>query len=202
MGKKKGRKLTDQQEQFCQEYAIDKKGRRAAIAAHYSERTADSQASQLLKNPKVRARVDELLIEQQERPKITADQVAELAKIGLANLTHAFDSEGRMLPFRDMPEDVQVALAGVESFEEYGGQGEDRTAVGMVRKLKGWNKVAALEALGRHFKLFTDVVEVRHDLTDRLAAARKRVMQADRHQRGEKKSNGKKKTKSRKRRKA
>lgn len=43
---------------FIAEYLRDSNGRRAAIAAGYSEKTADSQASRLLKTVKVRAEVD------------------------------------------------------------------------------------------------------------------------------------------------
>ncbi len=41
------------QKKFCELYAAHPDGKQAAIGAGYSERTAESQASQLLKNPKV-----------------------------------------------------------------------------------------------------------------------------------------------------
>ena len=45
---------------FCQEYIVDFNGTQAAIRAGYSERTARVQASQLLANPNISARVREL----------------------------------------------------------------------------------------------------------------------------------------------
>ena len=54
-------KLNKRQELFCQEYIVDLNATQAAIRAGYSERTADVQASRLLANVKVSARVKELM---------------------------------------------------------------------------------------------------------------------------------------------
>lgn len=54
-------KLTAQQDKFClmyRKYCGD--GTKAAIAAGYSEKSAASMACQLLKNPKVQARIKKL----------------------------------------------------------------------------------------------------------------------------------------------
>lgn len=50
--------LTDKQLRFVLEYMIDNNGTQAAIRAGYSPNTAESQASRLLRNAKVRAEVD------------------------------------------------------------------------------------------------------------------------------------------------
>ena len=52
------RDLTAQQLKFVEEYLIDRKGPRAAIAAGYSQKSAVSIAQQLLRKPKIRALVD------------------------------------------------------------------------------------------------------------------------------------------------
>lgn len=48
-------------ERFCAEYIVDFNGTRAAIRAGYAEKSAAQQASRLLKNDEVSARVRELL---------------------------------------------------------------------------------------------------------------------------------------------
>lgn len=53
-------KLSAKQERFCEEYIIDYNGTKAAIRAGYSENSAAAQASRLLKNENVSARVREL----------------------------------------------------------------------------------------------------------------------------------------------
>jgi len=61
-------------ERFCQEYAANgDKGKKAAIAAKYSPKTAESQASRLLRNVKVRERIAELKKPIQDGLGITAE---------------------------------------------------------------------------------------------------------------------------------
>jgi phage terminase small subunit len=51
----------DKQIIFAQEYITDFNGKQAAIRAGYSEKTAESQASRLLRNVKVRTEIEKLL---------------------------------------------------------------------------------------------------------------------------------------------
>ena len=59
--------LNDRQYAFVQAYARDPNGTRAALAAGYSEATAASQASDLLRLPKVSAAVSAIQNEYQKR---------------------------------------------------------------------------------------------------------------------------------------
>lgn len=52
--------LSKRQELFCAEYVIDHNGRRAAEAAGWSEKSAASTASRLLKLDEIRERIGEL----------------------------------------------------------------------------------------------------------------------------------------------
>ncbi|MCL2548572.1 MAG: terminase small subunit [Symbiobacteriaceae bacterium] len=63
----------DKQEYFCQQYLIDRNATQAAIRAGYSEKTARTQAAQLLAKLSIRSRVHELQKEQAERLCIDAD---------------------------------------------------------------------------------------------------------------------------------
>lgn len=62
-------------ELFCREYIVDYNGRQAAIRAGYSDSSAGNQASRLLTNDDVLARVRELQKEQMERLSLNADMV-------------------------------------------------------------------------------------------------------------------------------
>lgn len=71
-------KLTDKQEQFCQEYLIDLNATQAYMRAGYNvsdEDTAAVNASRLLRNAKVQARLKELQSARQERVQVTQDYV-------------------------------------------------------------------------------------------------------------------------------
>lgn len=78
--------LTLKQESFCVHYTTIgsetfSHGTKSAIAAGYSEKSAYSQATTLLKNPKIQQRVKELYTEIMSRNNITVDKV-------LADLEH------------------------------------------------------------------------------------------------------------------
>lgn len=53
-------KFTERQQRFIDEYLVDLNATQAAIRAGYSERTASAQASRLLTNVNIRARIEEL----------------------------------------------------------------------------------------------------------------------------------------------
>ena len=67
--------LTPKQQRFCREFLVDLNGTKASVRAGYSERTAYSQASRLLKNAKVAARIAELQAETAKRLEVTVDSV-------------------------------------------------------------------------------------------------------------------------------
>ena len=60
-------RLTDQQERFCKEYIVDLNATQAAMRAGYTPRSADSQGTQVLSNPKIQARIAELQAERIKR---------------------------------------------------------------------------------------------------------------------------------------
>lgn len=80
------RTLTPKQDSFCVHYTTIgaetfSNGTKSAIAAGYSEKSAYSQACNLLKNPKIQQRIKELHAENMSRNNITIDKV-------LADLEH------------------------------------------------------------------------------------------------------------------
>lgn len=141
---------------FCQEYLVDLNQTQAAIRAGYSPRSAGQTASALMKKPKVRARVDELMAERSRRTGVNQDRVVrELARIGFVKLTDLIDLEtGQIRP--DASEDDLAALAGyrVKRIPTENGMGlevEARLA----------DKGRALELLGKHLGMYTDRTEIR-----------------------------------------
>lgn len=169
--------LTPQQEEFCRQYVITLSIKQALLAAGYAAEATQSQGSRLMKDPRIAEFIQKLMDERSERTAITADRVLEkiwaLADFDLAD---AYDNKGRLKSVHDMPVELRKAIAGIEVFEEYEGTGNDRIYVGDTKKVKLFDRLKALELMGRHLKLFTDKVEVdvSSALADRLAKARKR----------------------------
>lgn len=152
--------LTPKQERFAQEYVVDLNATQAAIRAGYSEDTAKQQGSRLLTNVDVQTHVEHIRAAQIKRTGIDADTVLfELLRIARSDLGGAFDDNGNLLPIREIPEDVRRAMAGVETFEEFDGQGAQRVKVGETRKVKFWDKTRALELLAKHLGLLVDKVD-------------------------------------------
>ncbi len=153
-------RLTPRQQRFVDEYLLDLNGTQAAIRAGYSVNGAEVQGSQLLSNPKVKARVDRALAQRANRIQVKQDDVVrELLRIAMANPADAYDANGALLPIREMPENLQRAISGIEVEEIYSGRGEERVKIGEVRKVKFWDKPRALEMLGKHVGLLRDRTE-------------------------------------------
>lgn len=108
-------------ERFCTEYVKDTNGKQAAIRAGYAERSAEMQASRLLRNDKVKQRVAELREAYFNENIMTAQQVEyELTRIalGLSNEKHVVIegtgdgySEARII---DKPPDEKSRLKALE----------------------------------------------------------------------------------------
>jgi phage terminase small subunit len=173
--------LTDKQQRFVDEYLIDLNATQAAIRSGYSERTAEQQASRLLRNVKVRAEVAKRQNAIAAKLEITQERIAtELAKIGFANMQNYLSCTSEGDPFLDLSmltEEQAAAIAEVtvEDFKE--GRGEDARDVRKV-KLKLNDKRAALVDLGRHLGMFKDRLEVSadEDLAAILSRRRQRVI--------------------------
>jgi hypothetical protein len=69
--------INERQELFCREFLVDYNGTQAAVRAGYSKPSAHSQASYLLRQPKIKRRIAELAAEQRERVTLRADLTLE-----------------------------------------------------------------------------------------------------------------------------
>lgn len=155
------KELTDMQEIFCQEYLKDLNGTQAAVRAGYAENSANEQASRLLANANISERVQMLMQSRAKRIEIDSDMILkELLLLAKTDLSNAYDENGNLKNVQDMPEEVRRAISGIKVFEEFEGFGKDRVKIGEVRELKFWDKPRALELLGKHLKLFTEVVKI------------------------------------------
>lgn len=150
--------LNPRQRRFALEYLVDLNGTQAAIRAGYSKKTAAEQSTENLRKPHIRAFLDRALERREARLEIkSAAVLAELARIALADVGSAFDDAGNLLPIKQIPEDTRRAISGVDIEELWEGRGDEREHIGNLRKVKFWNKVASLEALGKHLNLFGEM---------------------------------------------
>lgn len=150
------------QEVFCQQYVIHRQGKKAAIEAKYSKKTADQKASHLLKLPHIKARIAELEKPALKKAKVNVDRVMqELARLGFYDPAVMFDDDNNLLAIKDMPPEIRAAISGIDVFEEYQGKGKNRQFIGYTKKIRFCNKTKALELLGKTntFNMFVENIK-------------------------------------------
>lgn len=77
--------MNERQKRFCLEYLKDFNGKNAAQRAGYSEKTAEAQASRLLRNVKVKKLIEELSKKPVRRMELKIENIVkELKKIAFA----------------------------------------------------------------------------------------------------------------------
>lgn len=159
---KKAKDLTHKEQIFVREFLRDGNGTRAAVTAGYSGRTAAVAASKLLRKPKISAEIAKLREKLLQKIEIDAEKVLQgLAELAFFDPRKMFNPDGSMKKITDMDDQTVRALAGMDVeklFKHFGkGQAEE---VGTITKVRLADRGLNLERLGRHFKLFTDKIEV------------------------------------------
>ena len=153
--------MNQKQKAFATEYVIDYNATQAAIRAGYSERSAYSQAHELLKKPEIKEAIKELEDAASARTSITKDMVLqELARIAFVDPRKLFDEGGRPKDIRFLDPDTAAALSSVDIYEEFDYNGDEKELSGYTKKYKWSDKLRALEMLGKHLGMFTDKVHV------------------------------------------
>ncbi|HOV68837.1 MAG TPA: terminase small subunit [Clostridia bacterium] len=151
--------MTDKRERFIKEYLIDLNGTQAAIRAGYSPKTANEQASRLLANVSVRARIDAELAERAKRTGINADRVVrELARVAFVNPPDVIDINNATVK-KGADENDTAAIASVKVKRI--SQGDFKST---EREIRFADKLRALELLGKHLGMFTENVRISGDM--------------------------------------
>lgn len=152
-----GRKLTEKQKQFVEEYLIDLNATQAAIRAGYSKKMADKIGHQLLGKTRVKQAIQDAIEDRQKRTQVTSDRVLhELANLGFSDIRGAFTDSGTLKRPEEWDDKTAAAISSIEVVTRNLGEGE----VEYIHKIKLWDKKGALELIGKHLKMFTDRVEI------------------------------------------
>jgi phage terminase small subunit len=139
-----------QYEVFAQEFSVSNNGTQAAIKANYSERSASTQASRMLKIDKVKARIDELLIKTTDKLEITRERVlAEYGKLAFLDPKKLYDEDGSLKSIHDMDDDTAAAITSIEVASLAEGAGK-------LTKIKVSDKKGALDSLAKTLSMFTE----------------------------------------------
>lgn len=169
-------------EGFAQHYCLTGHTAKSAKAAGLNP----LYGKQLLRNPAVVKRIQEINAEQFAHVGVTAETVkGELARVAFASARDLFDDDGKLIPPQELPDDVAATIAGidVEHRTEAGPEHGGPRANYQVIKVRRVDKMAALALLARHFKVVgaedDGVNALANALADRLNAAKRRLNGAD-----------------------
>jgi phage terminase small subunit len=142
------KELNERQKCFCREYVVDFNGYKSAIKAGYSKRTSMEQASRLLRNVKVQKEIARLNKNVEERTDIKVDDVLKSLKlIAFSNITDFITVKNGKIRIKDISKLPPNTPTVIESIHQSKSSGI---------RIKLYNKLTALELLGKHLGLFTE----------------------------------------------
>jgi phage terminase small subunit len=148
-------KLTPKQKRFVDEYLVDLNASQSAIRAGFSPRTARFIGYRLLTMPQIKEAIGVAQQDLSRRTEVTQERViAELATIAFSNIGDIVSWGPDGVSVKSADELSPEVMASVADVSKSGGK-----EGGMVR-VKLYDKLKALELLGKHLGLFVEKVEV------------------------------------------
>lgn len=147
--------LTPKIKRFCEEYIKDLNGTQSAIRAGYSPKTANEQSSKLLAKVNVQIFISELKKNLSNKNEGLAQQVIdELKKVGFSNIQDYIESENEIKDLTKISRDKGAAVESIKkTVTEFSGGGESSGKKTSIQ-FKLYDKISALEKLGRHLGIF------------------------------------------------
>ncbi len=150
------KKLTARQRRFVEEYLIDLNGTQAAIRAGYSTKSAKQQADQNLARENIKSAIDKAMAERSKRTGISQDIILrELARIAFCNISDVVNLDEASVKDGTASRDDTAAIQSIRVKRI-------PTQDGYIieREVKLYDKIRALELLGKHFNMFKDNVNL------------------------------------------
>lgn len=147
--------LTKKQKLFVEEYLIDLNATQAAIRAGYSTETAAVIGCENLIKPNIKSAIDKALAERSKRTGVNADRIIlELAKIAFVNPTDVINmDEATVRGDANRDDTAAISSVKVKTIPTEDGNITER-------EVKTYDKIKALELLGKHTGMFTDKFKI------------------------------------------
>jgi phage terminase small subunit len=135
------KKLTAKQEKFCYEYVIDLNATQAALRAGYSEKTAYSSGSRLLKNVEIQKFIQTLQADLEKTAGITALKVLkEHKKIAFSDTSMVREGWMTLKAYKELPKEIKDCIQEVATRE---------TKYGNEIKIKFYDKQKSLDSISK-----------------------------------------------------
>lgn len=149
-------RLTIMEENYCQAYILSSNKSEAYRSAYSTSNmkpnTVNRKASLIYSRDHVRARIEQLKAEMEERNKITVDEIIKrLANIVRFDIAEIFDENNNLKPIKEISPDMREAIEELQIMEEFEQIGKKKVFKGYSKKIKAAGKLAAIEKLLRYF---------------------------------------------------
>ena len=151
-------KLTLKQTKFVSFYlANGLNATKAAKSAGYSAKTAASIGEENLRKPEIARAIAAKTQKHLTKLDISAERTLnEIGRVAFFDPLKLFEDDGSVKRLQDIDSDTRACIAGFEVTEIFGGDGEQKHAFGLVKKLKLADKLTALDKLARYHSLYKD----------------------------------------------
>lgn len=156
-------RLTAKQQRFIEEYLVDLNATQAAIRAGYSPQSAYSIGQENMKKPVIKNAIDKAMAERSKRTGINQDRIlTELAKIGFLNPVDVIDMDEATIRGDANREDTAaIASVKVKTIPTEAGEIVER-------EVKTYDKIKALELMGKHIGMFADKLNVNAEMAVKI----------------------------------
>jgi len=158
----KNRGLTPKQKRFVQEYLIDHNATAAYVRAGYSPKTAEVNASRMIRFDKVARAISEGEAKSAAKAEITREKwINEHACIAFIDPIDIYNDDGSIKAMKDIPERARRAIAEftvAEMFDE--GEGDQKHAFGLVKRIRLHSKSESLKQIGEACGFLKTKVEI------------------------------------------
>jgi len=162
------RKLTPKQSLFIQEYLKDLNATQSYIRAGYKAtgHIAEVNSSKLLRTAKVQDELKKAMARREKRTEVTQDRVIkELSKVAFSNMSDycTFTTQKTILEYEG---DGTPIYGYAQVIEMKDSTEMDTTAISEISskdnhfRFKLYDKIKAIELLGKHLGMFKDKVEL------------------------------------------
>ena len=137
---------------FAHAYIVNgRNGEAAAVTAGYSQKTAGSQASRLLKDVKIQALISEATEKAAEKSGLSVERtLLEVSRLAYSDPRKFYDKDGQLIPIHELDDDTAACIASIEVDEINAGD----AVIGRTKKIKHWDKNAALEKAMKYHGLY------------------------------------------------
>lgn len=146
--------LTAKQKIFVHEYLVGFNATQAAIRAGYNEKAARQIGDENMSKPAIQVYIQERMDERMKRLNIDADYVLQrLVEIDQMDILDIMTGQGVIKPVDEWPKVWRQSLVSMDVTELFEGKGDQKTLVGLLKKIKWPDKLKNLELIGKHQKV-------------------------------------------------